>query len=129
MNRSAQYQQAESAPISAADVSCEPAMGDSGGADELAKYLPHFTRMSKQLKVTSKQIEDSVVGVCNSFQGIAERTKSTFARTASFLSPERSGLSAKQSFEGLIANCSKTLVKILNVTEESGEVSRRAIDR
>ena len=101
----------------------------TGGGAELARYLPHFTRMSNQLKMTSKQIEESVVGVCDSFQGIAERAKSTFASTARLLSSERSGLSTGQSFEGLIANCGRTLVKILNVTEEAGEVSRRAIDR
>ena len=38
---------------------------------ELARYLPQLGRMGEQLKQTSKQIEDSVVGVCDSFQGIA----------------------------------------------------------
>ncbi len=96
---------------------------------ELARYLPHLTRMSAQLKQTSTQIESSVVGVCDSFQGIAERARSTVSRTAGFLSSKGNGGSSKQSFESLIQNCSDTLVKILNTTEEAGEVSRRAIDR
>jgi len=96
---------------------------------ELARYLPHLGRMSSQLKQTSTQIESSVVDVCSSFQGIAERARSTVARTAGFLSSEGNGASSKQSFEGLIQNCSGTLVKILNTTEEAGEVSRSAIDR
>jgi len=96
---------------------------------ELARYLPHLSRMSKQLKQTSIQIESSVVEVCNSFQGIAERARSTVARTTGFLGSEGNEHSSKQSFEGLIENCSGTLVKILNTTEEAGEVSRRAIDR
>jgi methyl-accepting chemotaxis protein len=96
---------------------------------ELARYLPHLGRMSSQLKATSTQIESSVVDVCGSFQGIAERARSTVARTAGFLSSEGNGTSSKQSFEGLIQNCSGTLVKILNTTEEAGEVSRSAIDR
>ncbi len=96
---------------------------------EIARYLPHFNRMSKQLKQTSEQIESSVVGVCKSFQGIAERARSTVARTAGFLSSESKTAFGKQSFEGLIANCSETLVKILSTTEEAGEVSRRAIER
>jgi methyl-accepting chemotaxis protein len=85
--------------------------------------------MSKQLKQTSTQIESSVVGVCNSFQGIAERARETVARTAGFLSSEGYGTSSKQSFEALIGSCSKTLVKILNTREEASEVSRRAMER
>jgi hypothetical protein len=85
--------------------------------------------MSKQLKQTSQQIETSVVDVCNSFQGIAERARSTVVRASGFLSSEDGGPSNKQSFERLIDNCSGTLVKILSTTEEAGEISRRAIDR
>jgi methyl-accepting chemotaxis protein len=96
---------------------------------ELARYLPHFSRMSEQLKQTSLQIESSVVEVCDSFQGIAQRAKATVDRTKGFLSREGEGSSDTRSFEGLIENCSGTLVKILNLTEEAGEVSRRAVDR
>ena len=96
---------------------------------ELAQYLPHFSRMSEQLKQTSSQIESSVVEVCSSFQGIAQRAKETVARTTGFLSQQSEGSSDTRSFEGLIDNCSGTMVKILNVTEEAGEVSRRAIER
>ena len=96
---------------------------------ELAQYMTLFGRMSEQLKQTSKQIESSVVGVCGSFQGIAERAKEAVARTASFLSQAGEGSSGARSFETLIDNCSGTLVKILNVTEEAGEISQRAIER
>jgi methyl-accepting chemotaxis protein len=96
---------------------------------ELARYLPHISRMSAQLKETSTQIESSVVGVCDSFQGIAERAKSTVSRATGFLNINGDGASSKVSFEGLIQNCAGILVKILNTTEEAGEVSRRAIDR
>jgi methyl-accepting chemotaxis protein len=96
---------------------------------ELAGYLPHLGRMSKQLKATSQQIESSVVGVCDSFQGIAERAKETVSRTAGFLSSEGHDGSSKLSFERLIENCSGTLVKILDATADAGEISRRAIER
>jgi methyl-accepting chemotaxis protein len=96
---------------------------------QLAQYLPHISRMSEQLKQTSSQIESSVVEVCNSFQGIASRAKETVERTTGFLSRESGAPSGQRSFEGLIENCSETLVKILNVTEEAGTVSRRAIER
>lgn len=95
----------------------------------LAQYLPHLGQMSEQLKQTSKQIESSVVEVCESFQGIAERANEAVARTSSFLRKAGKDDLSAQSFESLIDNCSGTLVKILNVTEEAGEISRRAIDR
>ncbi len=100
------------------------------GVDEgFVRYLPHLSRMSEQLKQTSLQIENSVIEVCNSFQGIAERAKETVARTTGFLGREGEAGSDSRSFEGLIENCSGTLVKILNVTEEAGAISRRAIER
>lgn len=100
-----------------------------GVGTEIARYLPHLSRMSAQLKQTSTQIESSVVDVCGSFQGIAERARSTVSRTAGFLNSKSNGSSGKQSFEGLVQSCAGTLVKVLNTTEEAGEVSRRAIDR
>ncbi len=96
---------------------------------ELAEYLPLLSRMSEQLKQTSAQIESSVVEVCCSFQGIAQQAKDAVARTVSFLSETGQGNSDTRSFEALIDNCSETMVKILHVTEESGEISRRAIER
>jgi methyl-accepting chemotaxis protein len=117
---------APSLPLSMAEAVAET---EPGVEAELAHYLPHFSRMSEQLKQTSVQIESSVVEVCNSFQGIAERARETVERTTGFLGREGDGSSGDQSFEGLIDNCSGTLVKILNTTEEAGEVSRRAIER
>jgi len=102
---------------------------EQGVESELSRYLPHFTRMSEQLKQTSTQIESSVVGVCESFQGIAERARQTVARTSGFLGQDGNEPAAKRSFDGLIDSCSQTLVKILGATEEANEISRRAIDR
>ena len=96
---------------------------------EVARYLPQMGRMSEQLRQTSKQIEESVVGVCDSFQGIAARARATVARATGFLGNEGQSVSGKQSFEGLIGACSGTLVKIMNTTAEAGEISRRAIER
>jgi methyl-accepting chemotaxis protein len=96
---------------------------------ELIRYLPRFSRMSKQLKQTSEQIESSVVEVCGSFYGIAERAKETVARTAGFLVQEGDQQTGKRSFEELIENCGGTLVRILNATEEASQLSRRAIER
>jgi methyl-accepting chemotaxis protein len=111
------------------DIATAIAEDDAGVEAELARYLPHIYRMSVQLKQTSEQIETSVVGVCNSFQGIAERAGLTVARTSSFLGEQGHEHSGKQSFDGLIDNCGQTLVKILNATDEASEISQRAIDR
>src|ERR1700681_5027649 len=77
-----------------------------GGASEvdaaLARYLSQLGRMGEQLKQTSKQIEDSVVGVCDSFQGIASRAQATVARPTGFLGDDGQSASDRQSFEGLI---------------------------
>ena len=104
--------------------------GGSNAADEaLAQYLSQLGRMGEQLRQTSKQIEDSVVGVCDSFQGIAARARATVARATGFLGDDGQSASDKPSFEGLIDACSGTMVKILNTTIEAGEISRRAIER
>jgi methyl-accepting chemotaxis protein len=129
MNRALQSNASSASSSSPPGVAGETAEQNSEVEAELARYLPHFNRMREQLKQTSAQIESSVVEVCCSFQGIAERAKQTVARTSGFLGREGQGSSETPSFEGLIENCSETLVKILNVTEEAGEISRRAIER
>lgn len=118
MNRTAETQQDTAPPSPSPSVE-----------KELAQYLPHFGRMSEQLRQTSAQIESSVVEICGSFQGIAARAQEAVSRTVGFLSEEGAEASDTGSFESLIENCSSTLVKILNVTEEAGEVSRRAVER
>jgi methyl-accepting chemotaxis protein len=129
MNNGAQYSSLVSDSSKPPSVAGKAEQGSGVVETELARYLPHFTRMSKQLKQTSQQIENSVVEVCSNFQAIAQRATLTVSRTANFLSDKGNRDSRKQSFEGLIQNCTGTLVKILNTTEEAGEVSRRAIDR
>jgi len=96
---------------------------------ELARYMSHLGKMSEQLKQTSAQIEEAVVGVCNSFQGIATRARATVARASDFLGHNGQSSTGKQSFEGLIEACSGTLVKIMNTTAEAGDISHRAIER
>ena len=120
---------------SAAPGAIHPGIEPAGVRDdarveaELARYLQHISRMSEQLKQTSLHIETSVVGVCTSFQGIAERASVTVARTAGFLGEQGYAHSGKRSFEALIESCSQTVVKILNATDEASAISQRAIER
>jgi methyl-accepting chemotaxis protein len=101
----------------------------SNGLIELARYLPHLGKMSEQLKQTSKQIEEAVVEVCNSSQGIASRARATVARASGFIARDTQSEVNKNSFAGLIKTCSDTLVKMMKVIGEMGDVSRRAIER
>lgn len=96
---------------------------------ELAGYVPHLKRMSDQLKHTSQQIEESVVSVCDSFQGIALRAKDTVDQTRTFLSNDGAITGGSRSFESLIENCSATMVRILQTRDEAAEISHRAIER
>ena len=91
--------------------------------------LPHFGRLSEQLRQTSSQIESSVVSVCGSFQAIAERARAAVTQTTSFLDAEADKDSSKSSFESLVATCSRTLVKTLETSEEAAVAAERAIER
>lgn len=106
----------------------EPESASSTAAD-IARYLPQLSRMSEQLKQTSAQIENSVMEVCVSFQGIAQQAKAAVERGQTFLNQGASSKGADGGFDSLIKRCGETLVRVLNATEESGEVSRRAIER
>jgi methyl-accepting chemotaxis protein len=121
--------QSEIGPGLLPSLAGEAAWQESVSETELARFAPHLDLMSRQLRQTSQQIENSVVEVCNSFEGIAARARSTVARTSGFLSGDGMGPSAKQSFERLIENCAGTLVRILKAIDEAGHVSRRAIER
>ena len=112
-------------------TSSTPTVAEPSNGDvelELSHYVSRLGKMSVQLRQTSGQIEESVVGVCQSFQGIAERARATVSRATSFLG-EEDATSNDRSFEDLIEACAGALVKIMNTTAEAGEVSRRAIER
>ncbi len=100
----------------------------AGTEQELKRYLPHLGKMSLQLRQTAKQIEDSVVEVCGSFQGIAERAKTTVSKSTEFLIQDSSKGGSK-SFESLLETCSDTMVRIMAFSAETGELARQAIER
>jgi len=101
--------------------------GDKSDMALLARYVPAIEKMSEQLRQTSSQIEQSVVEVCNSFQGMAERARATVAKATGFLGEGSDAAPGKRSFDELIENTGATLVKITNTIAESGEISRRAV--
>ncbi|MFT4114995.1 methyl-accepting chemotaxis protein [Silvibacterium sp.] len=95
---------------------------------QMKPYLERLGTLGPQLQQTSALIETSVLDVCSSFQGVASRAKATSTRTVSFLANDGQS-SGGVSFEALIQNCSDTLVTILEVIVETGDVSRRAVER
>ena len=114
-----------SAPVFLRDL----AERESVDPREHTGYLPHLGRMQNQLRQTSRQIETAVVGVCANFQAMAERAQSTVGKTTTFLHADENGSSGRRSFEGLIASCSSTLLKILEASDDAASISRRAIER
>jgi methyl-accepting chemotaxis protein len=103
---------------------------DANAVDaEIASYPPRLEIMSEQLKQTSAQIEESVVGVCASFQGIAERALASSVRTTSFLSKGDSNATGHRSFDGLIESCGETMVKLMHTSTEAGLVALRTVKR
>src|SRR6201996_7515518 len=93
----------------------------------VARYVPSMGKLSEQLKQTSSQIEQSVMEVCGSFQGMAERARATVAKATGFLGQGGDQASGKHSFDELIERTGATLVNIMDTIAESGEISRRAV--
>ena len=105
-------------------------LGDSAGLDsELARCIPHLGRMSEQLAQTSAQIEESIVEVCASFQGIAERARRNAHGVTGMLGQGDGSAAGERSFEGLLQACANTMVKLLDAAGESGRIAGRAIER
>ncbi|MGC2401947.1 MAG: methyl-accepting chemotaxis protein [Acidobacteriaceae bacterium] len=109
------------------DPSSDPTMGSAQVKSLLARYVPSIANLSGQLKQTSSQIEQSVMEVCGSFQGMADRAKATVAKATGFLGHGADQAAGKHSFDELIEKTGATLVNIMETVAESGEISRRAV--
>jgi methyl-accepting chemotaxis protein len=95
---------------------------------ELVRCIPHLGRMSEQLAQTSAQIEESIVAVCASFQGIADRARRNAQGVTGMLGQGEPG-AGERSFEGLLQACAGTMMKLLDASAESGHIANRAIER
>jgi methyl-accepting chemotaxis protein len=96
---------------------------------ELVQCIPHLGRMSEQLSETSAQIEESIVAVCASFQGIADRARRNAQGVTGMLGQTEAGSASERSFESLHQACANTMVKLLDAAGESGRIAGRAIER
>jgi methyl-accepting chemotaxis protein len=92
-------------------------------------YGPRLEQMGEQLRQTSVQIEESVVGVCASIQGISDRARASSARTASFLSRSDAGAGSHRSFDELVHTCGDTMVRLMRMSAEAGELAMQTAER
>lgn len=125
MNSSAQCQSCGALPSLPPG---EAAQDGLGIGTELARYLPHLSRMSAQLKQASTQIESLSWAYAIAFKDRGKRKVDRVSHDRLSKVVRAMGLRTNRR-SSLIQNCSDTLVKILNATEEAGAVSRRAIYR
>ena len=79
----------------------------------------------KQLVETSRQVEESVVGVCGNFSAIAARARGTVAESATVLDGQQSEGSA--SVESAIESSRRTIASLLERMERAGKLSAMAV--
>ncbi|HUB78303.1 MAG TPA: methyl-accepting chemotaxis protein [Bryobacteraceae bacterium] len=79
----------------------------------------------RQLLETSRQVEESVVGVCGNFSAIAARARETVAESAIVLDGRQSEGSA--SVESAIESSRRTIGSLLERMERAGKLSAMAV--
>jgi methyl-accepting chemotaxis protein len=108
--------------------SAGPSEGDS--ADEPLKILhaclSPLPILAAQLEEASKQIEESVVAVCTSFQAISQRAQDAVAGNPML---QAGGKAADSGFESLISETRSTLSKFLERIEQSNQFSSLTAER
>lgn len=98
-------------------------------SDALVSCLPAVSLMKTQLADTVTQIEQAVVGVCDSFQDIAQRARDSVSKTETFLASRDSKDAENISVNQLIGQCQNTMGDLLGAIEDAGKVSRRAVEQ
>jgi methyl-accepting chemotaxis protein len=106
-----------------------PDGGRSGFDLRTSVYRPRLEKMSEQLRQTSAQIEEAIVGVCISIQGVADRARTTSQRTTDFLGRSGTGEHGERSFEALIEACSETMIKLMQTASRVAEVAMETAER
>lgn len=92
---------------------------------EVAEHAPLLPAAAKQIRDTAQDIESSVVEVCNSFGGLAERAHAGVERAASILE----GGDAQTGIDPMLDAVRATLEHLLARQEQSGALSARAVAR
>jgi methyl-accepting chemotaxis protein len=102
----------------------------AGGFDlHTSVYKPRLENMSEQLRQTSAQIEEAIVEVCISIQGVADRARAGSQRTTDFLGRSGTDEHGERSFEALIEACSETMVKLMQTASRVAEVAMETAER
>lgn len=111
-----------SSPVSASDPHT------AGLAEELNSCLPLFPILATQLREAVHQIEQGVVQVGESFDGMAQRAREAVAQ----ISPGASGADSDGTCAGisqLIANTRETMGRLLQRIEQTCELSGATVQR
>ncbi len=114
--------ESSSAPDSARD------RHTTGLVEELNSCLPLFPILATQLREAVHQIEQGVVQVCESFDGMAQRAREAVAQ----ISPGSSGEHPNGTCSGLnqlVANTRETMGRLLQRIEQTCELSGATVQR
>jgi methyl-accepting chemotaxis protein len=88
---------------------------------DIRECLDVLAVIRKQLQETSRQVEESVVGICGNFTGIAARAREAVAESATLLDGQPSGNTA--TVESSIETSRRTIGALLERMERATKVS------
>ncbi|MEI9976937.1 MAG: hypothetical protein WDO73_35730 [Ignavibacteriota bacterium] len=80
----------------------------------------------KQLQETSRQVEESVIGVCENFTGIAARAREAVSESSALLDADTSCQGA--TVEGAIETSRRTIASLLERLEYATKLSAMAVE-
>lgn len=104
--------------------------GADGGAlaSTVAACLPALPVLGRQLGEVVQQVEAGVVGVCESFQGIAQRARDAVAQM-NLESPGEGGGEGAGGLNQLIASTRQVMGSLLQRIEQTSKLSSTTVER
>jgi methyl-accepting chemotaxis protein len=97
--------------------------------DEIARHVPLLQVLKNQVEGAARQVEESVIAVCSTFQQIADQARAGVSRASGFLSGTSGRSRSGASVEDLIGRTRTTFDSVLNTLAHSSELSRQAVER
>jgi gas vesicle protein len=99
---------------------------------ETAAHLPAFPKLVEQLRGTMGLIEEQVVGVCNRFHAIAQRSRQQVAELTRALGNDeehQEASSSRRDFTEILNDTSEVLEDVVNQFQSAGEALDTGADR
>ncbi len=102
----------------------------SAALREVKECLPMLPVMAAQLQEVSRQTEESVVRVCESFQAMAQRARQAVSQLSSIGSgPATPAQEDREGIQGRISSARETMGALLGRIEQTSEFSNLTVDR